>query len=227
MRYPTTPYLVIICRVEPRSHYGTIDDLREADQTRPILRGVQGPTELINMRHLYLIKCQAVDVLHVGWLGEGAGHVNSWNSVGQDCYSYISPHDKRVVDHRPISIKSPSCISRKPRGLSRSGKFKSHEWRILILFFSPVFEECIPQSYQYVNHLALLSHGMHFFSQNSISQDDLDTAKRVLTGYTELFEKYFTVDHVTFNPHLMCNHLLESAENLGPPWVYNMVGFES
>lgn len=220
MRYPLTSH----DEVRKRTHDGIIIDMRTAFENEQTIRGVCGPSELMNLQGFNLIRGQAIDVLHCIWIGVAQKHTNLLlKSVGYEYY--INSDTKAIINQRLKVIKIPTILSRKPRSLEQMPKWKAIEWRNWLLFYAiPCLQGCIPQ--KYIDHLAMLSNTVFLLSQGVIRRQDLERARELMHRYIALYERYFDKRHIIYNIHL-AEHLLECIEDLGPSWVHSTCGLES
>lgn len=76
-----------------------------------------------------------------------------------------------------------------------------------------------------MNHLSLLIDAMHILCSKRISQQELETAGRLLSSFTENFEILYGQSNVVFNIHL-ARHLTDCVKFLGPLFAYSNYPFE-
>jgi hypothetical protein len=123
--------------------------------------GVKGPTWLSCLKSLDFIKGMSVDYMHCALLGVSKLLVSLWietsRCVGTDhnIRAFISSLDQQLLHN----IKIPSCIRRKPRGLSELKHWKASEFRSLTLFYGVcLLKDCLPEDYY--RHFLLFSEAL-------------------------------------------------------------------
>lgn len=138
---------------------------------------------------------------------------------------YIKPFQKKVLNKRISSIKLWKRVFRPPKPLHHEFKYKASEYRSMLLFYLPIcLRGLLPK--KYVDHFQLLSSAIYILLQSTISHDELDEAKNLLSSFVTLFQVLYGPSKMTMNIHLL-THLPECVQNLGPLWSYSMFSFES
>lgn len=205
-------------------------NLKRQGQDEVNVRGHKGVTVLATLKHLDLSKGSAADDLHNLFECAVKVHVNLLLTV-------VPRVDKNmgyellcdIIDSRMKKIKTPSCISRKPgspkNGIRNRNEWKGTQWRDYLFYYGvPSLQGLLPK--KYLKHFELLSKFGYILSMTSISNEELETAKKCIVEYLEKFEEYYGLHRTRLNIHALL-HAIASVRNLGPYWVYTTFNFES
>ena len=194
----------------------------EAECTLTTIEGIKGVSALMNMNHFGMMSGQALDDLHAFHEGNAKHHTDLLMRVkGQTTMKLRA----EVVNTRLSKIKFPSQISRNVFDITKRKSWKGSMWRTWLLFCGTVcLQDLIPE--KYISHFALLSHAVFLISQDEVMPEDLPVINQYIVKYVALFERYFGIDHMYYNIHLML-HFHDCLIRLGPSWVYSTFGFES
>lgn len=235
-RYPMVE-LQGIPPFEDRTHHGMQADMLEAqrllnaqDNRRieiPRVRGHKGTTPLLLLRHHDLREGQGVDDLHQDHEGCAAYLTELLLTEGIRVVRNMAQVELlRQIDARLLSIKTPSRVSRKPRSIEKRGKYNGSEWRNWLFFYAvPCLTGLLEP--EYVELIALLSHGCYLLSQDVMEPPDLIEADRVLRRFAAAFEEKFHRHRVKFNIHVTTSHKVHCVRMLGSPFAYSTYNSES
>lgn len=119
-----------------------------------------------------------IDSMHAVYLGVVKHHMSLLLTRTKTPYYIGSPNSCKIIDKCLLSIKPPSCRSRKPRSISICKQWKASEWRNW-LDYAPVCLENVLDK-KYVNHIDFLSEAMHYLNSDSITLSELECAERLL-----------------------------------------------
>ncbi|KAK3908599.1 Dynein heavy chain, cytoplasmic [Frankliniella fusca] len=234
MRYPTKPH-ELIPPPEERTHARMVTDMLTAynnPRDSPPVFGHKGLSALAGLKHFNLETGIAFDDLHN--LYECASKVNfelllneaprCKNAENKD----LSFADiERILDARLKKILTPSKISRKPKNMQVTNrkKYKGTEWRNILLYYGvPLFQGLVVNSH--IRHFELLSHAAFLLSKDSIIEEEIVKAERLIKRYLMLFDDYYGIENTRFNLHGLL-HAGKSVRNLGPLFSYSTFNFES
>jgi len=199
-------------------------DKNKSKKKKTTVKGVKGPSTLLLMRYLDLGVSIVPEYMHGVCLGVTRLHTDLLRtSVGKDFYVGT---DTMIagIDSRLKFIRPPTSITRHPRGLSECALWKATEWRSWLLFYAiPCLEGFLGK--KYLAHLALLSKAIYLLSQKSVSPEDIQVARKLLTKYIKKFQKYFGKTAMVYNIHLL-SHLCDAVINFGPLWTHDAFMFE-
>ncbi|XP_048111205.1 uncharacterized protein LOC125302185 isoform X1 [Alosa alosa] len=204
-----------------------LQDMELAGRTGRTVRGVKGPTPLINLPYFDVVWGFVPDYMHATLLGVSR-QITKLLVDSTSCrepYYVGSPAKLRVIDARIVSIKPPHLITRLPRKLSDRIHWKATEWRNWLLFYCvPCLSGFLPK--QYLGNLCLLVSALFLLLQDEISSDDIGKAETLLLEFTYRFQMLYGESEMTFNVHLL-SHLGKSVRLWGPLWAHSAFPFES
>lgn len=147
----------------------------------------------------------------VWFRGENCGVSNKFTYFWGRCKTFF---DKATTQH----IKSPSINW-------TSSQILQGIWiTFIFLFYGPaVLYGILPKPYY--EHFLLLNEGIFILLLDSISETQLQLAKRLLFHFCILFEGYYGVRLQTVNFHLLV-HLVDDIRTLGALWMHFCFHFE-
>lgn len=212
-------------------------DMLYAFETGKIKNGVKNISSLVALPLFNICKGVVVEAMHAVYLGVIKRHTQILMTtatvalkVGRIKRRVKSPYyvgdckSKNLIEKRLLSIKPPSCRSRKPRSISTYQKWKASEWRNWLDYAPICLQQVLPS--KYINHLLLLSEAIHYLNSDSITSNDLDRCEKMIKKYVQLYQKYFGVENMTSNLHSL-THLVQVVRNWGPIWAHEASTFES
>ena len=183
--------------IHPRNDAGIRADMQQAHLQHRKIHGFKGVTVLMNLRHFDLGYGCSPDDLHPVYLGVTKFLTKLIINDAPDEDAFL-----REVDRRLKAIRTPTLISRKPRSISRRGKWKGTEWRNWLLYFAVV---CLhghvnnPVPHEIIDMLGLLSKAIFFLSQDSISEANIVEADRCLLQFVTRFQNHYGPESMRFN----------------------------
>lgn len=197
---------------------------RAMAEQNPRQTGFKGPAEVALINHFDLAIGFVTDDLHPIYIGVTQFHTELLLAGIPGVYE-ISKRQKKAISRRLKAIKTPTHISRKTRGIDTMAKWKGTEWRNWLLFFAiPCLDGFVPA--RYLRHLGLLSEAIFILSRDSITEQDLAEADRLLTEYVRLFQEYFGPENMRYNIHIL-THLVQCVRLWGPLWAISTMPYES
>ncbi|KAK3924360.1 ATP phosphoribosyltransferase [Frankliniella fusca] len=198
------------------------DQMVEAQCSGTTIEGIKGVSALMNLDHFNLMSGQGLDDLHAAYEGCAKHHTDLLMKVKGQTSLKVR---RLVVNRRLGKVKFPSKISRTEFDISRRKSWKGSMWRTWLLFCGTVcLQGLIPD--KLLTHFALLSYAVFLISQDEIMSEDLPVINEYLTKYVKLFQKYYGLEHMYYNVHLML-HFHDCVMRLGPSFAYSTFGFES
>lgn len=209
-----------------RTHKNVLMTLQKLRQSKKgdVIDGIKGISPLIGLKCFDLVHGFSIDYMHCITIGITQTLFGLWmDSKNHQKPFYIDKENRAILNHRILSIKPPSWITRKPRAITAS--LKANEKRHLLLFY---LRFCLSNvlSKKYVDHFQLLSAGTYLLLQKSISQEEHEKACRMLRQFADEFENYYGKHHVTMNVHLL-RHIGDEVKYSGPLWAQSLFGFEA
>ncbi|XP_074107793.1 uncharacterized protein LOC141533036 [Cotesia typhae] len=199
--------------------------LASEKEYREDIKGVWGPSQLMNLKYFDLVGGMSPDYLHSILLGTVKQHTELLLcSFGKSFY-VGNPDQLIAINETLLKFKHPSSITRSPRDITDRKMWKATEWRSWLLFYSLIsLKKLLPQ--QYLDHLALLVEAIRILLEEKITSHMLKIADDLLIQYTRSYQKYFGEENMTYNIHLLL-HMVKSVMNLGPLWAHNTFSFEN
>lgn len=211
--------------VTKRDHTSAICDAREALCTRKTVRGIKGPTCLINIPHFDIISGMPPDHMHNVHLGVVRQMASMWLDSDNHEKPYYIGNRVNELDQQLLLIKPPCNITRVPRSLQQRKLWKASEWQNWLQFYSVFVLRGILPNVFYQHWLVLVTF-MFLLSKDIITTADLQKCEKLVVDFVKQFETLYGKIHVSFNVHL-CLHLPESVRNWGPLWAHSGYIFES
>lgn len=191
---------------------------------RPV-RGVKGPSQLMNMPYFDIVWGFVPDYMHAVLLGVTRQITELLLQSSDQPYYIGRPDTLRVIENRIKNIKPPHVITRLPRPIEEFRYWKASEWRAWLLFYCLPCLEGVLDS-RYVKHLSLLVSAVFFLLQESITFEEVNKADIMLLEFVVKFQLLYGETAMTFNVHLL-THLAKSVKLWGPLWAHSAFVFES
>ncbi|XP_057336178.1 uncharacterized protein LOC130674780 [Microplitis mediator] len=201
----------------------TIKYAKSAINSNKPVKGVKGPTFLSKICYDF-IRTTAVDSMHCVDLGV----CNKLFSLLFDkqfathrasMYRYVDEINSRIR-----SIRPPCNVLRLPRSISDIKYWKAHEFRAFLLYYSlPLLHDLMDKTY--FDHLKFFVSAVSLLHQESISDQMITLASRLLSEFVGRFEDLYGLNHMTCNLHHLL-HLPNVVRDLGPLWVTSCYPFE-
>lgn len=209
----------------------TFEKRNERDIRKKYVKGVKGPTALLQLHFFNLIAGFVPDYMHCILLGVIRLHTELlfdcsrkkfWKTGDND--EIATKHIICAIDERFTNIRALTSITRSVRSLSQISIWKASEWRSWLIFY------CVPclkglLKKKYLKHLAMLSKATNILLQKSVTKKEVAQAHKLFLTYVFLFNKYFGVTSMVLNVHLLI-HIAQSVLNWGPLWTHNTFVYE-
>ncbi len=200
-------------------------DMEQAVAQNRSVRGVKGPSPLINMPYFDIVWGFVPDYMHAVLLGVIRQLTELLLNNSDQPYYIGSPNTMRVLENRIKDIKPPHLITRQPRPLAEFKYWKASEWRAWLLFYSlPVLNGVLQP--RYVKHLGLLVSAVFLLLNENITFQDINKADNMLFVFVARFQLLYGEASMTFNVHLL-THLAKSVKLWGPLWAHSAFVFEN
>ena len=200
-------------------------DMEQAVAQNKSVRGVKGPSPLINMPYFDIVWGFVPDYMHSVLLGVIRQLTELLLNSSDQPYYIGSPNTMRMLENRMKEIKPPHLITRLPRPLAECKYWKASEWRAWLLYYSlPVLNGILKPCY--VKHLSLLVSAVFLLLQENISFQDVNKADDMLFEFVTKVQLLYGEATMTFNVHLL-THLAKSVKLWGPLWAQSAFVFET
>lgn len=183
--------------VPKRDHASTISDAREALHTTKSVRGVKGPTCLINIPHFGIISGMPPDIMHNVHLGVVRQMASRWLESENHEKPYYIVNRVTELDQQLLLIKPPCNVTRVPRSLQQRRFWKASERQNWLLFYSIfVLKGILPQVF-YQHWLTLVTF-MFLPCKNIITTEEFKRCEELVVDFDKQFETLWKA-----NCHLM------------------------
>lgn len=207
-------YTVSATEYADREAKGMLADMELALAQNASIRGVKGPSPLINMPYFDIVWGFVPDYMHAVLLGVIRQLTERLLNSSDQPYYIGDPSSMRVLESRIKDIKPPHRITRLPRSLAESKYWKASEWRAWLLFYSlPVLDGVLQT--RYVKHLSLLVSAIFLLLKENVTFQDVNKADDLLFQFVVRFQLLYGEASMTFNVHLL-THLAKSVKLWGP-----------
>lgn len=217
-------YTVLEHNVENRTAAGLENDMREAFQQHQIVRGVKGPSPLVNLPGFDVVWGLSPEYMHSVFLGVVNQITEIWFSeVDLPCY-IGSPSNRRNIDNRLLKIKTPHIITRLPRSIDSRKLWKANEWRNWLLYYSfPCLLGILPD--RFLHHWNLLIEAVYLTMKDEISRADINKMESLFVEFVVRTEQLYGKSEMTSNVHQLLHHA-KAVKMLGPAWSRSAFVFE-
>lgn len=197
---------------------------RQVDEDATVY-GVKGPSQLAVCLPDF-IRCGGLDVMHSCFLGLMRSLVDFWFNTTYSEFPFSISNCVDIVDSRLKKIKPPFSFQRLPCSLkNESAMMKASDYKMFFFFYSiPVLCDILPPLY-WEHHCKIVS-ALTLLSQNSISEEQINTAEELIHSYVSDFANLYNLRYLGLNLHQLL-HLCSVIRNLGPSWVYSCFFYES
>jgi hypothetical protein len=128
------------------------------------------------------------------------------------------------INERMQQFKTPSSTVRLPININIYHRFKSSEYRSILLLYYKIFENLIPN--EYYSHLKQLVFAMHIGENKEISREKLDEMHLLLQYHVHQFKVLYGIRHVVNTVHSLI-HFGETVRDYGPLQGYSTFNYES
>ncbi|XP_054592230.1 uncharacterized protein [Nothobranchius furzeri] len=218
-------YTVTATEYPEREANKMIADMEQAVEQHRSVRGVKGPSPLINMPYFDIVWGFVPDYMHAVLLGVIRQLTELLLSGSDQPYYIGSPNTMRVLENRIKEIKPPHLITRLPRPIAEFKYWKASEWRAWLLFYSLPVLNGVLQS-RYVKHLSLLVFAVFLLLKENVTFEEINKADEMLFEFVARFQLLYGEASMTFNVHLL-THLSKSVKLWGPLWAHSAFVFEN
>ena len=186
----------------------------QAVRTGSCVKGIKGPSALLYLHVNDYVTTTAVDAMHCLWANVIPMLLNLWFDSTHHNEAYSMSTLIKVVDSRLAKISPPAYIYRFPRAISERAHWKTAEFMFFCFLysFSVLSDLMDPDVF---DHYLILVKALFTLYQNSISENELDVASRLLTEFVSRFEVIYGVRHMSINVHSL-QHLPLMVKRFGP-----------
>ena len=196
---------------------------RQAIDRGEHVHGVKGPSALSLVVYDYM-NTTGIDEMHCLYQGVTKKLLGFWFDA-EFCNhpSSLLPFIN-IVNSRMKLLTPPSFVNRMPRKVSEYSYWKASELETFLLIYSlPVLENIMNENY--FQHHMLLVKAISMLNCNSVNDEMIEIAERLLTEYLVRFELLYGKKYMTCNIHLL-KHLSNDVKKFGPLWVLSCYPFE-
>ncbi|XP_033114024.1 uncharacterized protein LOC117114465 [Anneissia japonica] len=221
----TVKYPVDVCEYTDRKNDEMLQDMQTALEEARLVRGIKGPSPLINLPQFEIVWGFVPDYMHCVALGVVKHLVEHWLESPDEEWYIGTPNKIQILDQRLRGIKPPSVISRVPREISKRKSWKASEWHNWLMYFSlPCLQGLLPGPY--LSHYSALVEAMFLLMQKSVSPADVNRADELLWAFVVQIQALYGSYAMKYNIHSL-THLAKSAKLWGPLWAHTCFPLES
>lgn len=187
--------------------------------------GIKGETILSEMlAHPNLFECTAIDSMHCIYSGITKQLLNLWfNPVYSEKPFSLYEH-LETVNAILAALRLPHFVQRSPLPVNKLAYFKASLFRNIFFYvLVPLLQDFMTP--EYFENLADLVNGTSLLNSDSVSNDDIDVADKLLKRFSCNFQNLYGARHMSSNVHLL-RHLAANVRALGPLWVTSCFPFE-
>lgn len=163
--------------------------MTQAFDTGIVTHGIKSISVLVALPLFDISKGVVVEAMHAVFLGVVKQITKLLLTETNAPYYIGSPNAMNLIDKYLLSIRPPSCRSRKPRSISTYLKWKASEWRNWLDYAPICLQDVLPK--KYVTHLALLSEAIHHLNSDCLTPTNLERCDMLLKKFVKLFQKYY------------------------------------
>ncbi|XP_030838496.1 uncharacterized protein LOC115922885 [Strongylocentrotus purpuratus] len=221
----TVKYPIDVCEYNDRTDDEMLQDMAlSMEENRPV-KGVKGPSPLINLPQFPICWGFPVDFMHCLLLGVTRQLAELWFTCATNPFYIGSVRLMSVFDERLRSIKPPNIVARAPRPISERKSWKASEWYSWLLIYSlPCLNGILPREYWL--HFLLLVQASYLLLQKSITLEDLHQSDLLLLEFVGKCQILYGAGVMTFNIHSL-THLAKCVQLWGPLWTHSCFPFEA
>ena len=147
-----------------------------------------------------------------------------WFSAEHTHHPSSLPPFVPIIDKKMKKLRPPSFVNRMPRKVSEFCHWKASELMSFLLVYSlPILEGIM--SKKYFQHHVLLVYAITLLNLESVSEENIETAHRLLRKYVSTFVVLYGEKYTTCNIHLLL-HLPENVIKFGPLWAFTCFPYE-
>ncbi|KAK8771075.1 hypothetical protein V5799_025682 [Amblyomma americanum] len=202
-----------------------VADMEAACLSSTIVRGLKGPSPLINLPGFSAVWAWCPDYMHCVLLGVARQLTELWLSQSGADYYCGTPSNIRVVNERLCALRMPECINRQPRSLQMRKYWKASEWQYWLLYYSvPCLTDVLVE--KYLNHWNLLVSGVFILLKDSVSASEVEHSTQLLTEFVVGVEFLYGRSSMSYNVHQVL-HVPKSVILFGPLWAHSCFTFET
>uniref|UniRef100_A0A224YMA5 Cr1-8 nvi n=1 Tax=Rhipicephalus zambeziensis TaxID=60191 RepID=A0A224YMA5_9ACAR len=200
-------------------------DMKTAADLQRTVRGVKGPSPLINVPGFDIVCSFRPDYMHTVLLGVVRQMTDIWcSSVGKAHY-IGSARTLAEIDDRLLSQRPPLCFNRVPRSLKLRKYWKASEWEAWLLYYSlPCLKGTLAPVF--LEHFALLVSAVYTLLKSHVTAEDVDCSTKKITEFVVMTQCHYGAGQMTSNMHTLL-HLPKSVLLHGPLWAVSCFEFES
>ena len=207
-----------------RTHQQFIANGIEASRSHNHIAGIVGITPLAMVHSYNVIQGTAIDHMHGIFLGVIRNLLSLWFQSDHHKEPYYLGKSTNIISQLLLSSKPPCEFSRCPRSISERKDWKASEYRMFLLYYTPILEGILPSVY--FEHLELSVQAIYILLSMNISENQITAAERFLTNFVHRYANLYGEQHMNMNVHNLL-HYADSVRELGPLWTTSLFPFES
>lgn len=219
VKYPVT------VTAEDRDAAMMLEDMKMAATLQRTVKGVKGPSPLINVPGFDIVWSFRPDYMHTVLLGVVRQMTDIWFSNVGKAHYIGSAGTLSEIDERLLSQRPPLCFNRTPRSLKLRRYWKASEWEAWLLYYSlPCLKGILPA--EFLEHFALLVSSVYILLKSHVTAEDVDDSSKKITEFVVMTQCHYGAGQMTSNVHTLL-HLPKSVLLHGPLWAVSCFEFEN
>ena len=185
--------------------------------TGKTVHGIKGPTPLLELEDLDIIRGTVTDYLHSVCHGgirfflhlwtDGSSHKEPW---------YLNKQRRSILDARLGQMKLPYDVTRTCRPISEINLWKASEFRSFALYYFPALEDLLPEVYY--RHFQSFVYSLQVLLQENVPLTTVTEFQMVIDRFLRETLILYGLQHMRFNLHLF-KHLVQSVIDWGCLWA--------
>jgi len=168
-------------------------------------RGIKGLSEIRHIPFLDLSTCVLAEYMHCVLCGVVRQICSLW--LFEKGPWYIGDHLNEINKFLEQEIHPPDFVSRLPRSFEYFAQLKANEFRSYLLYFSLVIVAPFLKD-EYHQHWMLFVQGIFILLTESISENDLLTAKALLRLFIRDLGSLYNDEQYVYNCHQILHYCL-------------------
>ena len=190
------------------------------------VKGITGMSGLAVMPWFDVVLGIVPDYMHGVLLGVTKTLMHKFFSPTNIGKPYFVGKYLKKISKRLQGMCPPDYIERMPRDLEKNyNHFKASELQSWLLFYAlPCLKGYLREDY--LEHLSLLSEGIHLLLGDAITENELIKAENLLDSFYAQFANLYGKGSCGLNVHNIGAHLTFYARMWGPLWTWSCFGFE-
>lgn len=197
--------------------------VKEAVDSKKIIKGVKGPTIMSIVPHQDIISSYPPEYLHSCLLGVGKLFTTEWFDSKNSEKDWYLGSQVKVFHERLLNMKPPCEVSRTPRSITEN-TLTASEWKFFILYYSLICLKGLLKT-KYYKHWFLFVYSLNIFLRENASDQELTKAEAAIVTFVKGVESLYGKKYMKYNVHLLL-HIPMFIRKFGALWAWSAFPFE-